>query len=134
MSDQTNKNMLVKGMFFGAFITLILGFIVNRMEDEMVNSGNTGFESEGALFGLLGIILATLFFLYLTIVFSKNQGTLLKDVKWNSLLSLKGVGFFSVVFLIGFIFIPRVFYGFFPPAIFILMILMIAYISTKIFE
>ena len=134
MSDQTNKNMLVKGMFFGAFITLILGIIVNRMEDEMVNSGNTGFESEGALFGLLGIILATLFFLYLTIVFSKNQGTLLKDVKWNSLLSLKGVGFFSVVFLIGFIFIPRVFYGFFPPAIFILMILMIAYISTKIFE
>ena len=121
-------------MFFGAFITLILGIIVNRMEDEMVNSGNTGFESEGALFGLLGIILATLFFLYLTLVFSKNQGTLLKDVKWNSLLSLKGVGFFSVVFLIGFIFIPRVFYGFFPPAIFILMILMIAYISTKIFE
>ena len=134
MSDQTNQNMLVKGMFFGAFITLILGIIVNRMEDEMVNSGNTGFESEGALFGLLGIILATLFFLYLTIVFSKNQDTLLKDVKWNSLLSLKGVGFFSVVFLIGFIFIPRVFYGFFPPAIFILMILMIAYISTKIFE
>ena len=134
MSDQTNQNMLVKGMFFGAFITLILGIIVNRMEDEMVNSGNTGFESEGALFGLLGIILATLFFLYLTIVFSKNQGTPLKDVKWNSLLSLKGVGFFSVVFLIGFIFIPRVFYGFFPPAIFILMILIIAYISTKIFE
>ena len=134
MSDQTNQNMLVKGMFFGAFTTLILGMIVNRMEDEMVNSGNTGFESEGALFGLLGIILATLFFLYLTIVFSKNQGTLLKDVKWNSLLSLKGLGFFSVVFLIGFIFIPRVFYGFFPPAIFILMILMIAYISTKIFE
>ena len=41
MSDQTNQNMLVKGMFFGAFITLILGIIVNRMEDEMVNSGNT---------------------------------------------------------------------------------------------
>lgn len=134
MSDKTNQNMLVKGMFFGAFITLILGIIVNRMEDEMVNSGNTGFESEGALFGLLGIILATLFFLYLAIVFSKNQGTPLKYVKWDSLLSLKGVGFFSVVFLIGFIFIPRVFYGFFPPAIFILMILMIAYISTKIFE
>ena len=38
MSDQTNKNMLVKGMFFGAFITLILGIIVNRMEDEMVDS------------------------------------------------------------------------------------------------
>jgi hypothetical protein len=134
MSDQINQNMLVKGMFFGAFITLILGIIVYRMEDEMVNSGNTGFESEGALFGLLGIILATVFFLYLAIVFSKNQGAPLKDVKWDSLLSLKGVGFFSVVFLIGFIFIPRVFYGFFPPAIFILMILMIAYISTKIFE
>jgi len=53
--------MLVKGMFFGALITVILGIIVNRMEDEMVNSGNTGFESEGALFGLLGIILATAF-------------------------------------------------------------------------
>jgi hypothetical protein len=134
MSDQTNKNMLVKGMFFGAFVTLILGIIVNRMEDEMVDSGNTGFESEGALFGLLGIILATLFFLYLAIILSKNQDTPLKDVKWDSLLSLKGVGFFSFVFLVGFIFIPRVFYGFFPPAIFILMILVIGYISSKIFE
>jgi len=134
MSDQTNQNMLVKGMFFGALITVILGIIVNRMEDEMVNSGNTGFESEGALFGLLGIILATAFFLYMAIVFSKNQDTPLKDVKWDRLLSLRGVGFFSGVFIIGFIFIPRVFYGFFPPFIFFLMILIIAYISTKIFE
>lgn len=134
MGDQTNQNVLVKGMLLGAFVTLILGIIVNRMEYEMINSGKTGFESEGALYGLLVILLATTLFIYLMKILTKNQDSLLKNVNWEILFSVRGIAFYSFIFFVGFFFIPRVFYGFIPPIVIIVIVLIIAYLSTKIFD
>ena len=123
---------LLLAFLLGGVITLLMGMLVLRMENRMLNQGTTGFEGGG---GLLVLALSMLAVCVVGVLFWVNSASSETDrsLQWRRLYTKGSALYFFIVFLIGFRFGPAILSGNASVLLMVVMLVVLAGLGVFFF-